>query len=194
MRCMLYRLIALSLALLLPIAPPAAGEDIAWVALKQGNRVALVRHGQAPGGAGDPPGFRLDDCATQRNLSAQGRAEASALGTRFRAQNIAVAKISTSQWCRCRETAALMNLGTVEEMPEFNNAFFLSEQRDALTEGARAIVAGWQGPGVLVVVTHGANIWRLTGIQPAEGEGIVVAPAPNSDKKLRVLGRIAPTS
>jgi phosphohistidine phosphatase SixA len=194
MRFMVSRLVMLLLALLLPLASAAASEDAAWAGLKQGNAVALVRHGQAPGGAGDPPGFKLDDCATQRNLSAQGRAEASALGARFRAQHIAVAKVLTSQWCRCRETASLMNLGTIEEAPTFNNAFVLAERRGALTQGARAIIAGWQGPGVLVVVTHGANIWQLTGIQPAEAEVIVVVAEPVSDKKLRVLGRIAPTS
>jgi phosphohistidine phosphatase SixA len=194
MRRMLCRLVMLSLALVLPLASPAASQDAAWTALKQGHAVALVRHAQAPGGAGDPPGFRLDDCATQRNLSSQGRAEARELGARFRAQNIPVAKVLTSQWCRCRETAELMNLGTIEEAPTFNNAFVLRERRDPLTQGARAIVAGWKGPGALVVVTHGANIWQLTGIQPAQAEAIVVAPDPNSDKKLRVLGRIAPLS
>jgi len=194
MRRMLPRHIMLWLALLLPIASPAASQDTAWMALKQGNAVALVRHAQAPGGAGDPPGFKLDDCATQRNLSAQGRAEARALGARFRAQNIPVAKVLTSQWCRCRETAALMNLGAIEEAPTFNNAFVLAGQRDPLTQGARTIIAGWKGPGVLVVVTHGANISQLTGIQPAEAEVIVVQLDPSSDKKLRVLGRIAPLS
>ena len=48
---------------------------------------------RGPGGAGDPPGFRLDDCATQRNLSAKGRADAAAVGARFRAEGVAVAKI-----------------------------------------------------------------------------------------------------
>jgi hypothetical protein len=50
----------------------SAGEAEAWTALRAGRHVALMRHTDAPGGAGDPPGFRLDDCATQRNLSAKG--------------------------------------------------------------------------------------------------------------------------
>jgi hypothetical protein len=87
-----------------------------------------------------------------------------------------------------------MNLGTIEEAPTFNNAFVLAGQRDPLTQGARTIIAEWKGPGVLVVVTHGANISQLTGIQPAEAEVIVVQSTPSSDNKLRVLGRIAPLS
>jgi hypothetical protein len=54
----------------------SADEAEAWTALHAGRHVALMRHTDAPGGAGDPPGFRVDDCATQRNLSAKGRADA----------------------------------------------------------------------------------------------------------------------
>ena len=93
----------------------AAQEDIAtlWAALRAGGHVALVRHGATAGGAGDPPGFRLDDCATQRNLTDKGRAEARRLGDQFRSEDVAVGKLMSSQWCRCQETAALMDLGPV---------------------------------------------------------------------------------
>ncbi len=191
MRGMPLRLAIILFALFLSAASAAADDGAAlWAKLKDGNRVALVRHADAPGGAGDPPGFKLDDCATQRNLSEKGRIEAKELGARIRKQKIPVGKILVSQWCRCRETAALMDIGAAEEAATFNNAFVLRERRAALTEGARAIVAGWQGPGALVIVTHGANILPLTGIQPAEAEIVVVEPDPASDKKLRVLGRI----
>ena len=69
------------------------------------------------GPAGDPADYKLDDCATQRNLSEQGRAEARALGERFRSQQVKIGKIISSQWCRCRQTAELMNIGPVEDAP-----------------------------------------------------------------------------
>lgn len=47
-------------------AGPAENADI-WLAMDDGAAV-LMRHAEAPGG-GDPPGFRLDDCTTQRNLA-----------------------------------------------------------------------------------------------------------------------------
>lgn len=181
------------LLLLLGGSPLPAQEDAAWQALRAG-AVVLVRHADAPGGAGDPEGFKLDDCATQRNLSDKGRAEARALGERLRAERIPIGKVLVSQWCRCRETATLMNIGAPEEAPTFNNAFVLRERRDELTEGARAAVAAWKGPGTLVVVTHGANILALTGIQPVQAEMIVVQPAPESERKFRLVGRIAPRS
>jgi Histidine phosphatase superfamily (branch 1) len=84
-----------------------AGEAEAWTALHAGRHVALMRHTDAPGGAGDPPGFRLDDCATQRNLSAKGRADAARIGARLRSEGIAFEKILSSPWCRCMDTARL---------------------------------------------------------------------------------------
>jgi broad specificity phosphatase PhoE len=173
---------------------PAAAEDAAplWDALRAGGHVALVRHAATAGGAGDPPGFRLEDCATQRNLTDKGRSDARQLGERFRAEGVAVGKVMSSQWCRCRETAALMDLGPIEPAATLNNAFALRDRVDDLTAGARAIVAAWSGPGTLVVVTHGANILPLTGVRPDEGGVVVVKPEPGDRGKLRLLGRIPP--
>ena len=79
-------------------------QTMLWQALASGGHVALIRHAEAPG-IGDPAEFDLDDCSTQRNLSEQGRAQAKAIGDRFRANGISVAQVQSSQWCRCLETA-----------------------------------------------------------------------------------------
>jgi phosphohistidine phosphatase SixA len=186
------RIVAVIL-LALSCAPASAADDPAalWALLKAGGRVALVRHAATTGGAGDPPGFRLEDCATQRNLSPQGREDAKALGERFRAHGSKVDKVLSSEWCRCRDTAALMDLGPVEIAPTFNNAFTFRDRVDQLTAGARAIVAAWRGPGTLVVHTHGANLRPLTGIDPGEGGIVVVTPDAASVGGFRVEGRIA---
>lgn len=174
------------------VLSPAFAADEPWAALREGGKVVLIRHAATAGGAGDPPGFRLEDCATQRNLTEKGRAEAVATGERIRREKVPVAKVISSEWCRCRDTAALMNLGVpVETDATFNNAYRLRDRRDELTRGARAVIGAWKGPGALVVVTHGANILPLTGFQPAEGEMIVVEPEPAPDGTLRVVGRIA---
>jgi phosphohistidine phosphatase SixA len=183
--------IILAVLALLASLPAVAEEEAAWAALREGGRVVLIRHGATSGGAGDPPGFRLGDCATQRNLTEAGRAQARALGAAFRAKGVRVDKVMSSEWCRCRETAELMGLGAIETAPTFNNAFILREQRAALTEGGRRVVMDWKGPGNLVVISHGANILPLTGVHPQEGGAIVVDPAAQGDT-LRVVGRIAP--
>jgi phosphohistidine phosphatase SixA len=185
---------ALVIAFILVGRGADAADDTApaWAALRGDGHVALIRHAPAPGPAGDPLDYKLDDCTTQRNLSEQGRAEARALGARFRMQQVKVGKIVSSQWCRCRQTAELMDIGPVEDAPTFNNAFVLNATRNELTAGARAMIGAWRGPGTLVVVTHGENILLMLGLRPREGEVIVVAPDPTSQEKMRLIGRIGP--
>ena len=96
------------------ITAEVAGADDAadaWKALRAGGHVALMRHADAPGGVGDPPGFRVDDCATQRNLSEKGRADAAKIGVSLQSEGIAFEKILSSPWCRCIDTAKLAESG-----------------------------------------------------------------------------------
>jgi hypothetical protein len=72
------------------------------------------------------------------------------------------------------ETATLLQLGPVTAEATFGNVVVLSDQRQSLTAGARAVIDQWAGSGILLVVTHGANIAALTGISPASGEIVVV--------------------
>ena len=154
----------------------AGADDAAdaWKALRAGGHVALMRHADAPGGVGDPPGFRVDDCATQRNLSEKGRVDAEKIGSRLKGEGIAFEKILSSPWCRCIDTARLLNLGTVETEATFGNVVVLKDQRQTLTTGTRALIARWTAGGNLLVVTHGANIQVLTGVWLASGEIVVV--------------------
>lgn len=173
--------------LVVAAGPARADESAAWAGLRQHAVVALMRHAEAPG-VGDPPGWRLDDCATQRNLSDRGRTEARAVGARLRAERIPIAKVLSSPWCRCIDTAKLVDVGAVQVEPTFANAFMLRDQRPALSAGARALIGRWRGPGVLLVVTHGENIQALTGRTPAPGEMIVVAAA--ADGALQQIGTL----
>jgi phosphohistidine phosphatase SixA len=167
----------------------AGADDAAdaWKALRAGGHVALMRHADAPGGVGDPPGFRVDDCATQRNLSEKGRADAEKIGSQLKGEGIAFEKILSSPWCRCIDTARLLNLGTVETEATFGNVVVLKDQRQTLTAGARALVAQWTSGGNLLVVTHGANIQALTGAWLASGEIVVVK---GGSDRIEPLGRL----
>jgi broad specificity phosphatase PhoE len=175
-----------------PAGGVAQSDDAIFAALRSTPHVILIRHAQTAGGAGDPPGFRLEDCATQRPLTPAGRATAARIGEGLRAAGVPVAKVLSSQWCRCRDTASLMAVGPVEPAPTFDNAFTLHAQRADLTAGARAVIAAWTGPGNLVIVTHGANIQALLGLTPAEGETVVVRPDPAAAGGFRLTGRIPP--
>jgi phosphohistidine phosphatase SixA len=174
-------------ALLLAPAAAVADPGTAWNALREGGHVGLMRHADAPGGAGDPPGFTLEDCATQRNLSDKGTNDAVAVGEQMRARGVSISRILSSPWCRCLETARLLNLGPVEVDAAFSNAFVLRERRNELKEAASKVIREWTG-GTLLVVTHGANILALTGHHPNSGEIVVVAPGAT---QLRAVGRIS---
>jgi len=98
----------------------AARDDEVARRLHDGGTVLLIRHALAPG-IGDPDGFRLDGCATQRSLSDEGRRQARAIGDWLQARGIGQARVYSSQWCRCLETAALLDLGPVTELPALNS-------------------------------------------------------------------------
>lgn len=169
-----------------PTTARAAGS--VWDALQAGGHVALIRHADAPG-TGDPPSFVLEDCSTQRNLSAGGQAQAARLGAAFRANGVSVDRVLTSGWCRCIDTARLA-FGEAEVWPPLHSFF-----RDASTEAeqtaeVRARVAAWNGPGTLVMVTHQVNITALTDIFPAAGEVIALAPAAERGFGFSIVGRV----
>ena len=160
-----------------------------WQAASEDGAIVLVRHATAPG-VGDPPGFRLGDCATQRNLDEAGRAEARALGRQMRARGLRVTAVWTSQWCRTRETARLAfgeSLPRAE--PAFDSFFDQSDAaRESQTAKARAMLARWKGPGTLVVVTHQVNIGALAGISTASAQAVVVRSEPAG--RLRTIGTL----
>jgi hypothetical protein len=175
-------------ALLFPSSHPALATDtLAWDALRDGG-IVLFRHANAPGG-GDPPGMRLGDCATQRNLDDAGRQQARRIGEAFARRGIEVGAVLASQWCRARETAQLAFPGRAREEAAFNSFFNDRARGPAQTAAARPILMEWRGPGALVVSTHQVNIAGLTGISPASGEGIVLK---RRGEALEVAGRIRP--
>jgi phosphohistidine phosphatase SixA len=177
-----------ALATWLLAGPAAAADDSqnAWAVLVNGGHVALIRHGNAPPGFGDPPGFKIDDCATQRNLDEKGRAQARALGEAFRQHRVRADKILSSPWCRCLETARLMALGPVDG----TWAVAASDRSPERLAALRQMLANWRGPGTLVVVTHALTVQALVGIMPGQAETVVVRPKPGQEPGVEVVGRI----
>jgi broad specificity phosphatase PhoE len=173
----------------------AADSDEAWAALAQGGHVALIRHGNAPPGyGGDPPGFKIDDCKTQRNLDERGRGEARALGEAFRAHGVRAGRVLSSPWCRCMDTAHLMAVGPVEIssalVPDSSAGVVGVDPKPRIRE-IKEMVAAWRGPGTLVLVTHGLTVRALLGFVPIQGEVVVLKPSWASPAGGDLVGMIA---
>jgi broad specificity phosphatase PhoE len=146
--------------------------------LRRGGLVLLMRHAATEPGLGDPPGFRLDDCATQRNLSEAGRADARRVGARLREARVPSASVLTSPWCRCRETAMLA-FGRAEDWEPLSSFFDHPHQQTEFTERVRKRIAGYGGrkpQGNVVMVTHNVNIAALTRLSVGTAEIVAVRP------------------
>ena len=169
-------------------APASVGADEeVWALLKGGRQVILIRHAITTPGVGDPPGMRIDDCSTQRNLTDEGRRDARRLGERFRARGIVVDRVLSSPWCRCLETARLA-FGAVEVWQPLSNLFGRDEARAEQVRQMRALVGEPRTGGNVVLVSHGSTISALTGVMPAPAEMVVVTP--QGAGRFTVAGRL----
>lgn len=176
---------ALILALLLAATAGTAAAADLLAMLRDGRAVALVRHANAPG-VGDPPGMRLGECATQRNLDETGRREAVALGRQLREAGIDEARVFTSRWCRARDTATLLGFAPPTELPALDSFFGARGEAESRTAALRAFLGSLPRGAPVVLVTHQVNITALTAASPAPAEMIfVAAEAPHA-----LLGRL----
>jgi phosphohistidine phosphatase SixA len=168
-------------------ASEQTSESSLWQALQHGDHFVMLRHALAPG-IGDPQNFAVGDCSTQRNLSESGRRQAQRIGDRFRVNGIEQAEVFTSQWCRCRDTAELLGLGAVTELPVLNSFFRNFEQEAARTAELGSWLSARDLDKPLVLVTHQVNITAMTGVFPDSGELVIVRR--EADGRFSVAGTI----
>ena len=135
--------------------------------------VLLVRHASTEPGLGDPPGFTLGQCSTQRNLSEAGRAQARAMGDWFRHHRLPVQTILSSQWCRCHETARLA-FDHQEDWPALNSTFAGQGQQTQQLRLLRERLLRLPAGTLEVWITHQVIMTGLTGAYPAMAEGFLV--------------------
>lgn len=160
-------------------------DGAAPAAARYQNIVLLMRHGDAPGYE-EPRTFNLVDCSTQRNLSAKGRIEAKETGSIIRAQALNIRSVISSRWCRTRETAEMLALSSVKPEPAFDNMDFNRARFAELLEAERKIIREWNGPGILLIVTHSSNIKALSGLSLEAGSMIIADPNRNGDIQYRL--------
>ena len=152
--------------------------------LEDGGKLIFIRHAYAPGN-GDPAGFNLNDCSTQRNLSDDGRKQALNIGEFFTKNKIEIDKVLSSEWCRCKETAkiAFKNYSTNSFLNSFYSSKF-SKNKDKQVNSFNYYIKNLKNKKNLIFVTHYVFISEVLNYGPSSGEIVV------SDKNLNIIGSI----
>ena len=152
--------------------------------LEDGGKLIFIRHAYAPGN-GDPAGFNLDDCSTQRNLNEDGRKQAQHIGEFFTKNKIEIDKVLSSEWCRCKETAkiAFKNFSTNSFLNSFYSSKF-SKNKDKQVKAFNYYIKNLESKKNLIFVTHYVFISEVLNYGPSSGEIVV------SNKNLNIIGSI----
>ena len=162
------------------LSPKLHASPQAEALIRQGGVVVVFRHADAPG-TFDPPGFRLEDCSTQRNLGPQGREQARQIGLWFTQRSLKPQTVRSSPWCRCQDTARLA-FGTAEVWPALGSTVGVSPDETALRarQWRQALqAASRRRPGFEVWVTHQFVMSAMADRSAASGEGWVIGPGPD---------------
>lgn len=144
--------------------------------LKSSNHVLLMRHATAPG-VGDPANYSLSDCKSQRNLSAEGRSQAKTVGVWLRKQGVSKAEVYSSAWCRCKDTAELLDFGGFTVEPSLASFFDEMQKAKESTQQAQQFIAQKlkvKGGKALILVTHHVNIFELMGENIGSGDMVLM--------------------
>ncbi len=181
---LLSRFSLLLLLMVMPAGTVLANDANLIEQMKSGNAVLMIRHALAPG-FGDPDGFKLEDCSTQRNLNDVGRDQARSIGDWLRSRGIENARVYSSQWCRCLETARLMEMGPVTPLPALNSFFQRPQEREPNLAATKKFIQQNSKPGELIVmVTHQVTISGITGRWVDSGHGRLLRPTNSGDIEL----------
>ncbi|MFO7686106.1 MAG: histidine phosphatase family protein [Desulfobacterales bacterium] len=172
----------------MPAAATAGDQSEVIDRLTAGGHILMIRHALAPGN-GDPPNFKIGDCTTQRNLDETGRVQARSIGAWLRRNGVTSARVYSSQWCRCLQTARLLNIGPVRELAALNSFYERTQDREPNLKALNDFISQQPAQGELIVlVTHFVTIAGIAGTGVSSGEGAVLAL--HEDAPYTVVGRL----
>ena len=195
----LATLIGLAAAINLLVAAPAASaaDELANLSavlgeLRKGGLVIYFRHGLTNQTGSSDEAADLTKCETQRNLSAEGREQATQIGKAFKALRIPVGTITTSPFCRCKDTATL----AFGRFTVSNDLYFAigtdAGETKRFSESLRRMLSTPPAAATnAVIVSHSANLREATGYWPKpEGVAYVFRPLPGG--KFQAIAFVMP--
>ena len=137
------------------------------------NKIIFMRHSLAPGN-GDPSNFIINDCSTQRNLDKTGIEQSKIIGNYFKENEFNFAKIFSSFWCRCKDTAFYLNIGNYKAHKGLNSFYEGHVGRDQTLQELNNLINLLKfNNGPYLMVTHYVVIQAISGLSVPSG-GIVV--------------------
>tara|TARA_B100001093_G_C26422907_1_gene840628 strand:- start:129 stop:692 length:564 start_codon:yes stop_codon:yes gene_type:complete len=160
-------------------------NETSWKPAQEGNKIILIRHALAPGG-GDPVGFKINDCKTQRNLNKAGIDQSKRIGELFKKNEILIDQVLSSQWCRCKDTAKYA-FKKFKVFSALNSTFQFPHDKNETKqlEEIKKFVKKWDGKEKnLILITHYSIITAITNAVPSSGEMVI------TDKNFNVLATI----
>jgi phosphohistidine phosphatase SixA len=168
----------------------AAADETALLRELRSGAVLLMRHTQTTAGVGDPPGWALERCESQRNLDASGIAHAKRMGQWFATHQLRVKVVRNSPWCRARDTAMLA-FGRHDDWAPLSNIFEDRSGADAQAAAVRQYVQSLPPGQLVVLVSHGVTINHIVGgAGLAMGESVVVRAGAGPAAPLQIIGRL----
>ena len=181
----IFFLIFCSLYEILIPAQARTSEPLQEAITKTAANVVFMRHALAPG-FGDPATFQIDECSTQRNLNETGRQQARAIGRYLRKNKIVFGAILSSQWCRCKQTAELLNVGSWTEFEGLNSFFQGHADRIDTLNRLEQKLDSLREDALVLMVTHQVVINAITDISPASGGFVVYNADTNKAEYVQV--------
>lgn len=173
-----------------PTAAPRTEGQRLLAGLRRGGYVIFIRHAATDFAQADSDRQNLDNCQTQRNLTAQGRADAERIGEGVRLLRVPIGQVLASPYCRTRETAQLA-FGRYEATRDLLALPSARDEADrqALVDAFARLLATTPPAGAnTVLVGHDFSIQAVANLTIAEGEAAIFEP--RGAEGFRLVGRV----
>jgi len=163
----------------------SSADTISWSEILDQPKfnVIFLRHALAPG-YGDPSEFDISDCKTQRNLNEEGRDQARSIGIKLKMKGSLFNEIYSSEWCRCLETATLMDIGEVTKFSGLNSFFQNHYDKNETLRNLMQKLEHLSEKNRILMVTHQVVISSVTGINV--GSGVAVAYSTTDGSAIKI--------
>jgi phosphohistidine phosphatase SixA len=162
--------------------------DALMQALKTGGYVIYMRHGASERTQTDADPVDLNNCATQRNLSNDGRTQGKAMARAFETLKIPVDKVYVSPFCRAKEFATLAFEKSDRQISgalHYSLALSKDDANKAAAELRKLVGAVPKTGTNSVLVGHNSNIKEVAGVWPKNEAGsFVFKPKGNGEFEL----------